>query len=83
MTIRMSREVKQHAQQIFTDLGMDMTTAINIFLRQAVRHKGFPFEVTLKTPNAVTMAAMDAADVDKDMLGPFESVSTLMDALDV
>jgi len=81
MTIRMNREVKQQAQQIFTDLGMDMTTAINVFLRQAIRYKGFPFEVTLQTPNTVTLAAMDAAEHDKDMQGPFDSVSSLMDAL--
>ena len=81
MTIRMNREVKQQAQQIFTDLGMDMTTAINVFLRQAIRYKGFPFEVTLQTPNTVTLAAMDAAEHDKDMHGPFDSVSSLMDAL--
>jgi DNA-damage-inducible protein J len=81
MTIRMNREVKQQAQQIFTDLGMDMTTAINVFLRQAISYKGFPFEVTLRTPNAVTLAAMDAAEQDKDLHGPYDSVSSLMDAL--
>ncbi len=81
MTIRMNREVKQQAQQIFTDLGMDMTTAINVFLRQAISHKGFPFEVTLQNPNAVTLAAMDAAEHDKDRHGPFDSVSSLTDAL--
>lgn len=81
MTIRMNREVKQQAQQIFSDLGMDMTTAINIFLRQAISYKGLPFEVALRTPNKVTLAAMDAAEQDKDMHGPFESVSSLMDAL--
>jgi DNA-damage-inducible protein J len=81
MTIRMNREVKQQAQQIFSDLGMDMTTAINIFLRQAISYKGLPFEVALRTPNKVTLAAMDAAEQDKDMQGPFESVSSLMDAL--
>ena len=31
MTIRMNREVKQKAQLIFADLGMDMSTAINVF----------------------------------------------------
>ena len=83
MTIRMNREVKQQAQQIFSDLGMDMTTAINVFLRQAISHKGFPFEVTLHTPNAITLAAMDAAEHEKDMHGPYDRVSSLMDALDV
>jgi len=81
MTIRMNREVKQKAQMVFADLGMDMTTAINVFLRQAIYHKGFPFEVVLKTPNDVTLAAMEAAENDKDMHGPFDSVSGLMDAL--
>ncbi len=82
MTIRMNREVKQEAQKIFANLGMDMTTAINIFLRQVIYHNGFPFEVVLNTPNDVTLAAMDAAEKDKDIFGPFDSVSSLMDALD-
>ena len=33
MTIRMNKEIKQEAQEIFSSLGMDMTTAINVFLR--------------------------------------------------
>lgn len=81
MTIRMNREVKQKAQMIFADLGMDMTTAINVFLRQAISYKGFPFEVVLHTPNEVTLAAMDAAENGQDVYGPFDSVSSLMDAL--
>lgn len=81
MTIRMNKEVKQQAQQLFSDLGMDMTTAINVFLRQAIKHNGFPFDVTLYTPNAVTLEAMDAAEKDEDIYGPFESVSDLMEAL--
>lgn len=43
MTIRVNKEVKQKAQQIFSDLGMDMSTAINVFLRQAIYYNGFPF----------------------------------------
>lgn len=81
MTIRMNSEVKQQAQQIFADIGMDMTTAINVFLRQAIRYKGFPFEVTLNNPNDVTLAAMDAAENDEDMYGPFDSIESLMEAL--
>ena len=81
MTIRMNREVKQQAQQIFANLGMDMTTAINVFLRQAISYRGFPFEVTLNTPNAVTLTAMDVAENNENMYGLFDSVSSLMDAL--
>ena len=81
MTIRMNKDVKQQAQQIFSELGMDMTTAINVFLRQAINHRGLPFDVTLNTPNSVTLAAMEAAENDEDMYGPFDNVSSLMEAL--
>jgi len=81
MTIRMNREVKQKAQLIFADLGMDMTTAINVFLRQAINHRGFPFDVVLNIPNDVTLAAMEAAENNEDMSGPFDRVTSLMDAL--
>jgi len=59
ITIRMNREVKQEAQAIFSALGMDMTTAINVFLRQAILFGGFPFEVRLSKPNEETLAAID------------------------
>lgn len=82
MTIRMNEDIKQQAQQIFSDLGVDMTTAINIFLRQAISFQGFPFDVTLHTPNVVTLSAMEDALHDKNMIGPFDSVDALMEALD-
>ncbi len=80
MTIRMNREVKQKAQKIFADLGIDMTTAINVFLRQAIQYKGFPFDVVLNIPNEVTLDAMEAAEHEK-VSGPIDSVATLMDEL--
>jgi DNA-damage-inducible protein J len=54
----MDSDVKQAAQQIFKDLGMDMTTAINVFLRQAIRYQGLPFEVRRDNPNAETLDAI-------------------------
>lgn len=82
LTIRMNREVKQEAQQIFNALGMDMTTAINIFLRQSIQHRGLPFEVVLEeNPNQTTLAAMDVAVNETDLYGPFDSVDELMEAL--
>ncbi len=81
MTIRMNKDVKQQAQQIFSDLGLDMTTAVNVFLRQAIRYRGFPFDVTLSTPNEVTLAAMEDAVNGRDIHGPFHSVEALMEDL--
>lgn len=58
MNIRMDKEVKEQAQRIFAELGMDMTTAVNVFLRQAIRYNGFPFDVRINTPNDETIAAI-------------------------
>ena len=58
MTIRMNRKIKQEAQEVFAALGVDMTTAINVFLRQSIYHKGFPFDVRLDVPNAETLEAL-------------------------
>lgn len=62
MNIRMDCEVKAKAQALFAEFGLDMTTAINIFLRQAIRERALPFPVCLvdspQIPNAETVAAI-------------------------
>ena len=59
LNIRKDKEVKEAAEQIFNELGISMTTAVNIFLRQTIRSNGIPFELKLNTPNDVTMAAIE------------------------
>lgn len=61
LSIRIDKELKDRAEQLFGELGMNMTTAFNIFLRQAVRQGRIPFEISLNTPNAETIAAMEEA----------------------
>ena len=45
LNIRTDKEVKAQAEKLFDALGLNMTTAVNIFLRQAIRENGIPFEV--------------------------------------
>mgnify|MGYP003587494388 CR=1 FL=1 len=78
MTIRMNEDVKKQTQRIFSDLGLDMTTAINIFLRQTILHNGLPFDVSLNEPNRATLAAMDDIEHRRNIAGPFHSVDDLM-----
>lgn len=61
-SVRMDKQVKQDSEQIFQELGMNLTTAINVFLRQAVRSGGFPFEVKLEQPNETTLEAIREAN---------------------
>lgn len=59
LNIRTDKEVKEAAEQIFNELGISMTTAVNIFLRQTIRSNGIPFELKLSTPNAITFEAVE------------------------
>lgn len=47
--ISIDEEVKAKAQKLFADLGMDLSTAVNIFLRQAIRENAIPFSITLSS----------------------------------
>ena len=47
MNIRMDNDIKKQAQQLFAQLGLDMTTAVNMFLRQSIRQQGIPFALQL------------------------------------
>lgn len=62
ISVRMERDLKEQAETLFAELGMNMTTAFNIFLRQSVREGKIPFEISLNVPNALTMAAMEEAE---------------------
>jgi DNA-damage-inducible protein J len=62
MNIRMDADVKREAEDLFSEFGMNMTTAINIFLRQAIFEQKIPFAITRKEiPNEETIAAMEEA----------------------
>ncbi|WP_296954854.1 type II toxin-antitoxin system RelB/DinJ family antitoxin [uncultured Dialister sp.] len=62
ISIRMDSEVKARADALFAELGMNLTTAFNIFVRQSLREGGIPFKVRLEQPNKETMAAMLEAE---------------------
>ena len=80
MSIRLDSEVKEQAQQVFNNLGMDMTTAINIFLRQAIQYQGLPFDVSLDESRKLLEVLTDL-DQNRNMSQSFESVSDLMEDL--
>ena len=48
LNIRTDKAIKDQAEEIFNELGLNMTTAVNIFLRTAIREHGIPFELKLE-----------------------------------
>ena len=66
-SVRMDSDIKKQCETLYGELGMNLTTAINVFLRQSLRVGGFPFEVRLDQPNKETIAAiLEAERIAKD-----------------
>lgn len=67
ITIRMDSDLKTKADELFNDLGMNISTAFNVFVRQSVREGRIPFNISLNQPNKETIAAMiEAERIAKD-----------------
>ncbi|MBR1832136.1 MAG: type II toxin-antitoxin system RelB/DinJ family antitoxin [Ruminiclostridium sp.] len=67
ITIRMNSETKVKAQELFTSLGLDMSTAINMFLNEAIEFQGIPF-VIRKYRSEADRAFADTQMMNTDML---------------
>ena len=62
ISIRMDSDLKAAAESLYSELGMNLSTAFNIFVRQSLREGGIPFMITTETPNHETVAAMLEAE---------------------
>lgn len=85
LNIRTDKAIKDQAEKIFNELGLTMTTAVNIFLRTAVRENGIPFELKLEIPNEATAAAIEEGrKLMADPSAPrYSSIDALKAALEV
>ena len=67
ISIRMDSNLKAQADAFFGELGMNLSTAFNIFVRQSLREGRIPFDISLDRPNKETIAAMlEAERIAKD-----------------
>ena len=80
--IKMDKTLKQQAQELFESFGLTMSTAVNMFLRQAVREQAIPFRIGKPIPNAETIRAIEDARNGIGLSRGFTSVSDLMEDLD-
>ena len=62
INIMVDTETKEQASSILKDLGLNMSTAINIFLRQVIKKDGLPFEVTNSSPSKSMLQALREAE---------------------
>ena len=85
LNIRIEKTVKDQAEEIFNELGLNMTTAINIFLRSSIREHGIPFDLKLDVPNDTTAIAIaEGKKLLNDPNAPkYSSMDDLKAALEV
>ncbi|MCI8646102.1 MAG: type II toxin-antitoxin system RelB/DinJ family antitoxin [Firmicutes bacterium] len=81
VNIRMDETLKQQFDRLCSELGLNMSTAFNIFARTMVRQQKIPFEVSLNTPNAETLAAIEDVNQGRNLSKRFHSVEELMEDL--
>lgn len=59
VTMRLDENLKKEAEELFSDLGLNLTTAFTVFVKQAVREQKIPFVISKRIPNAETLEAMN------------------------
>lgn len=74
--------LKKEAQSLFADLGMDLTTAVTIFLKQSVREQAFPFTIKREVPNAETRAALEEYYEMKNNPDKYKRYDDFQDVID-
>lgn len=79
--IKIDPELKEQAQALFDSLGLSLSAAVNVFLRQAVREQAIPFRIGEPLPNAETLRAIQEARNGIGLSRGFSSVQDLMEDL--
>lgn len=81
LTMRIDEELKSQAEELFNNLGMNMTTAFTIFAKQAVREQRIPFSISMDIPNADTIRAIEEVRNGVGLSRAFSSVNEMMEEL--
>ena len=82
ISIRVDDEIKAQAQELFNSIGMDLSTALNVFLRQSIAFGGIPFTIRQPRFNAETEQVIREAHEGKGLSKAYDSVEELRKDLD-
>ena len=89
INVNVPSDVKKEATKLFNDLGLNMSTAINMFLKRAIIERGIPFEVkeVNSTPSPELLEALEEGDqiikdIESGKRKPYNSPAELFANLD-
>ena len=78
VTIRMDKDLKNQADELFSVLGLSFSTAVGVFCRQAVMRGKIPFELAAETPDPETLAAIDDVNNHRNLSKAYDNIDELM-----
>ena len=81
LSIRTYSDIKESVTQVYENLGVDLTTAINVFLRKSIACNGFPFDVKNNVPNESVIKAIENADKGRNLSRRYSSIDDLFNDL--
>lgn len=64
---RVEPEIKEQAEQVLSQLGIPMSNAIGLFLRQIIMHRGIPFDMKLPAQKPIAIGAMNATELNAEL----------------
>lgn len=82
INVRVDSSLKKEAESLFNDLGLNMSSAITLFLKSAVSSDGIPFEIKRRKPNPETLAALAEYEAMKNNPKEYKRYNSFQEALD-
>lgn len=83
INIRIDENLKKQFDELCEELGLTMTTAINMFAKAMIRKQGIPFEICLNKPNAETIKAIEDAEKGIGLSKAYNNLDELFEDLNV
>ena len=80
--ISLDAELKKQSQELLADLGLDLSTAVTIFLKQTLREQGIPFRIAREQPNDETIKALEEYYEIKEHPEKYKRYSSFREAMD-
>ena len=81
LNVRMDEDVKRGLEKFCTEVGLNVSVAVNMFAKAVIREQRLPFDVALNIPNEETRRAIDDVKHRRNLSRPFSSVAELMEDL--
>ncbi|MDR3199410.1 MAG: type II toxin-antitoxin system RelB/DinJ family antitoxin [Planctomycetaceae bacterium] len=79
--INVDENIKNAADSLFAQLGLDTPTAIRMFLNSAIEHNGLPFKTEDETPGPELLKTIEDIRLNQNLHGPFNTVEEAMVSL--